>query len=35
LQGRRRSLHRDHEWGKANGRGYSNCLSAFLVAFYV
>ncbi|KAH8935881.1 hypothetical protein BDL97_17G053900 [Sphagnum fallax] len=22
LQARRRSLHRDHEWGKANGRGY-------------
>jgi len=23
------------QWGKANGRGYGNCLSAFLVAFYV
>ncbi len=22
------------QWGKANGRGYGNCLSAFLVAFY-
>jgi hypothetical protein len=23
------------QWGKANGRGYGSCLSAFLVPFYV